>query len=233
VIRHRDWTSAHDSADGERDLQARIERGLPQLLALARRLTREEHDAQDALQDALERAWRARNQLRDPAAAGGWLRSILARTVIDAHRRRADLTTSAPSELDRLIPDVEDAATVASAAEDELALRAALRKLAPADRIALVLHDAEGWPASDVAELLDVRTDTAHKRIQRARTPISALANPASPALTPPASICRNARAHAHDLLEGTLEETTRAEVQQHLDTCPSCPAALQAAAAY
>jgi Sigma-70, region 4/Putative zinc-finger len=106
-----------------------------------------------------------------------------------------------------------------------------LRKLAPADRIALVLHDAEGWPASDVAELLDVRTDTAHKRIQRARTPISALANPASPALTPPASICRNARAHAHDLLEGTLEETTRAEIQQHLDTCPSCPAALQAAA--
>jgi RNA polymerase sigma-70 factor, ECF subfamily len=79
---HRDWTSAHDRADSERDLQARIERELPQLLALARRLTREEHDAQDALQDALERAWRARHQLRDPAAAGGWLRSILARTVI-------------------------------------------------------------------------------------------------------------------------------------------------------
>jgi len=52
----RDWTSAHDSADGERDLRARIERELPQLLALARRLTREENDAQDAVQDALERA---------------------------------------------------------------------------------------------------------------------------------------------------------------------------------
>jgi DNA-directed RNA polymerase specialized sigma24 family protein len=74
-------------------------------------LTPEDHDAQDGLQDALERAWRARNQLRDPAASGGWLRSILARTVIDAHRGRADLTTAAPSELDLLIPDVEDAAT--------------------------------------------------------------------------------------------------------------------------
>jgi len=213
-------------------LPSTIEHELPQLLALARRLTREEHDAQDAVQDALERAWRARHELRDPAASGGWLRSILARAVIDAHRRRADLTTADPQVLDLLIPDVEDAVTVMAAAEDDLALRAALRRLAPADRIALVLHDAEGWPASDVAELLDVGTEAAHKRIQRARTRlISALADPASPTLAPPAFACRDARAHAHNLLEGTLEETTRVEIQKHLDACPSCPAALQAAA--
>jgi hypothetical protein len=95
-----------------------------------------------------------------------------------------------------------------------------------------VLHDAEDWPASEVAQLLDVGTEAAHKRIQRARTRlISALADPASPTLTPPAFACRDARAHAHDLLEGTLEETARVEIQKHLDTCPSCPAALQAAA--
>jgi anti-sigma factor RsiW len=52
-----------------------------------------------------------------------------------------------------------------------------------------------------------------------------------SPTLTLPANACRDARAHAHDLLDGTLEKTIRAEIQQHLDTCPSCPAALQAAA--
>ena len=230
---HRDWTSTHDSTDGQREMQTRIERQLPQLLALARRLTREEPDAQDAVQDALERAWRARHQLRDPAASGGWLRSILARTVTDAHRRRADPTTADPQALDLLIPDVEDAATVLAAAEDELALRAALHRLAPADRIALVLHDTERWPASELAQLLDVGTEAAHKRIQRARTRlISALADPASPTLAPPAFACREARAHAHDLLEGTLEETTRVEMQKHLDTCPSClVAALQAAA--
>jgi DNA-directed RNA polymerase specialized sigma24 family protein len=59
------------------------------------------------------------------------------------------------------------------------ALRAALRRLAPADRIALVLHDAEAWAASEAVELLDVWTEAAHKRIQRARTRlISALARP-------------------------------------------------------
>jgi hypothetical protein len=44
-------------------------------------------------------------------------------------------------------------------------------------------------------------------------------------ALTPPAFACRDARAHAHDLLEGTLKETTRAEIQQtprHLPELPS-----------
>jgi RNA polymerase sigma-70 factor (ECF subfamily) len=231
-MRHQDWTSGPCDVDTDSDLQARIERELPLLLALARRLTRDEHDAQDAVQDALERAWRARHQLRDPAAAGGWLRSILARNVVDAHRRRVDLTTADPDELDMLIPDLDDPAAVVAAAEAELTLRAALRKLAPADRIALVLHDAEGWPATQLAELLDVRTDAAHKRIQRARTRlISALADSEAPTLTPPASACRDARAHAHELLDGTLDETTRAEIQKHLDTCPSCPAALQAAA--
>lgn len=95
-----------------------------------------------------------------------------------------------------------------------------------------MLHDAEDWPASEVAQLLDVGTEAAHKRIQRARTRlITALADPAFPTLAPPAFAYRDARAHAHDLLEGTLEETTRVEIQKHLDTCPSCPAALQAAA--
>lgn len=162
-----------------------------------------------------------------------WLRSILARTVIDAHRRQGDLTTADPSELDRLIPDVEDAATVVAAAEDDRTLRAALRTLGPADRVTLVLHDAEGWPASEVAELLDVRTDAAHKRIQRARTRL--ISRPRGPRVTDAHSarecLPRRPHAHAHDLLAGTLEETTRAEIQQHLDTCPSCPAALQAAA--
>jgi DNA-directed RNA polymerase specialized sigma24 family protein len=134
-----------------------------------------------------------------PAASGGWLRSILARTVIGAYRRRADLRTADPAELDILISDVADAETVAAAAEDELALRAALRSLAPADRIALVLHDAERWPASEVAELLDVGTEAAHKRIQLARTRlISALSDPASPVVTPrPRSLPRRPRACA------------------------------------
>jgi hypothetical protein len=113
-----------------------------------------------------------------------------------------------------------------------MALRAALRSLAPADRIAVVLHDAEGWRAAQVGQLLGISTDAANKRVQRARTRlISALAGPEASTLNPATGACRDARAHAHALLDSTLDDATRIEVQQHLDTCPSCPAALQAAA--
>ncbi len=71
----RDWTSDPDGGEADRRLQARIERELP---SPARRLTREKHDAEDAVRDSLESAWRARRQLRDPEAAGGWLRRTLA-----------------------------------------------------------------------------------------------------------------------------------------------------------
>jgi RNA polymerase sigma-70 factor (ECF subfamily) len=227
----RDWTSDSGRCEADRRLRARIERELPSLLALARRLTREERDAEDAVQDALESAWRARMELRDPGAAGGWLRRILVRRVVDAHRRRADLPAGAPDELEGVMPDVDDPATVLAAAEDGLALRAALRGLVPADRIAIVLHDAEGWPAAEVGELLGVGTEAAHKRVQRARARlVAALAGPHSPA-RPPGQACRDARAHVHELLDETLEEGARAAVQEHLDSCPSCPASLQAAA--
>ena len=101
----RDWTSDSGSCEADRRLRARIERELPSLLALARRLTREERDAEDAVQDALESAWQARMELRDPGAAGGWLRRILVRRVVDAHRRRADLPAGAPDELEGVMPD--------------------------------------------------------------------------------------------------------------------------------
>lgn len=217
--------------DADRRLQARIASELPALLALARRLTREEHDAEDAVQDALESAWRARGQIRDPEAAGGWLRRILARRIVDMHRRRADLPVGAAEEFDSLLADVEDPARVVAAAEDERLLRAALRELLPADRIALVLHDAERWPAGEVAELLGVGTEAAHKRVQRARARLLAtLAEPHGPARRPDEA-CRDARSHAHELLEETLDPVTTITVQHHLDSCPSCPASLQAAA--
>ena len=119
-----------------------------------------------------------------------------------------------------------------AAAQEEMALRAALRSLAPADRIAVVLHDAEGWRAAQVGQLLGISTDAANKRVQRARTRlISALAGPEASTLNPATGACRDARAHAHALLDSTLDDATRIEVQQPLNTCPSCPAALQAAA--
>src|SRR5579875_2580457 len=214
---------------GQLTLEQRLERELPALLQLARRLARDDEDAREAVQDTLERAWRARTQLRDPQATGGWLRSILARVLVDNHRRRREEPSGAPTELaELLLPDVQDPAAVVGAAEDERAMRAALRRLPPEDRLALVLHDGEGFAAAEVAELLGVGVEAAHKRIQRARVRlVAALADPG--ATRPPTGACATTRAQAHALLDGSLGEAQRERIEHHLETCPNCPAALQA----
>jgi RNA polymerase sigma-70 factor (ECF subfamily) len=229
VASARDWTST-TGASGDA-FAARVAAELPALLRLARRLTGDQHEAEGAVQDALERAWRARGQLRDLGAAGAWLRSILARTVLDRQRRRRDLPAGAPDALESMLPDVADPKAVVEAAQDGDALRAALRQLSVEDRLAVVLHDGEGWQAAELARFLGASTEAAHKRIQRARSRlVQALAEgPPSPGC--PSSGCEAARAHAHDLLDGALDDADRAAVQAHLDSCPCCPAALQAAA--
>ncbi len=226
----RNWTS-QPHGDRDRELAARIERELPALLALATRLTGDPDDAHGAVQDTLERAWRARTQLRDPAAAGGWLRSILARRVIDRRRGRRDLPAGGATELDDLLlPNIDDPASIVASAQDEGAVRAALRTLATDDRVAVVLHDGENWTAAEVAELLGIGPEAAHKRIQRARAKlVAALAAPQ--AVSAPTGDCVLVRGQAHDLLDETLDAANRARLQAHLDSCPHCPAALQAAA--
>ena len=225
----QDWTSTLGAAGDS--FAARLAAELPALLRLARRLTGDEHEGEGAVQDALERAWRARGALRDQRAAGAWLRSILVSAVRDRQRRRRDLPAGAPEELESLLPDVGDPGAVVEAAQDEDALRAALRELSVEDRLAVVLHDGEGWQAAELAALLNASTDAAHKRIQRARCRLIQALAKGTPSPGCPSSGCEVARAHAHDLLDGSLEEVDRAAVQAHLDSCPCCPAALQAAA--
>ena len=229
-MRAQNWTPNLDGNGADRLLQMRFADELPGLLRLARRLTRDEQDAEDAVQDAIERAWRARGQLRDLGAVGGWLRRIVARSVADAHRRQADVPVGLAGELD-VLPDVADPADVIAAADDERILRAALRELRANDQIAIVLHDGAGWTADEVGHLLGVTTEAAYKRIQRARVRlVSVLARPHGP-LRRPSAGCRDARIHVDQFLEGTLEPSVRATVQEHLDHCTCCPAALQAAA--
>jgi RNA polymerase sigma-70 factor, ECF subfamily len=225
----QDWTS--DLAAATDPFSATIAAELPALTRLARRVAGDQHEAEGALQDALERAWRARGQLRDQRAAGAWLRSILTRAVIDRQRRRRDTPVGGPDALEAMLPDVAEPGAVIEAAQDESTLRAALRKLSAADRVAVVLHDGEGWPAAEVATLLGASTEATFKRTQRARSRlVSALAvGTASPQC--PGTGCEAARAHAHELFDGVLSEADQAAVRAHLDSCPCCPAALQATA--
>lgn len=159
-------------------------------------------EAEDAVQETLLRAWRAADSY-DPTrgALSTWLYRIATNICLDltrGARRRAvamDLGPAAqgpelgaPLPPDRWVgpmPDVrmlpDDPAEVAAQRESvRLAFVAALQRLAPRQRAVLILREVLGWPAAEVAALLDTSVASVNSSLQRARATIRRPA-PAAP----------------------------------------------------
>ncbi|MBA2720290.1 MAG: sigma-70 family RNA polymerase sigma factor [Chloroflexi bacterium] len=131
------------------------------LLAIAHRILRDFDRAEDAVQDALEIAWRDLPGLRDPDRFDAWLRKLLVRVCIGQatreRRRSANL---------RLLP------INGPAAPDDLAgiadrdqLERGFRRLAPDQRAILVLHHFEGYGPAEIADVLGIPAGTARSRL--------------------------------------------------------------------
>jgi RNA polymerase sigma-70 factor (ECF subfamily) len=114
---------------------ARVVHGL--LLA---RVSRD--DVEDLVQDVFLSAWRRLDDLRDPAAFGGWLAMIARNRATDFHRRTPDLV-----ELPETLPG---RAAVAAQVEARAALNA-IRSLPDAYRETLVLRLVEGLTGPEIA----------------------------------------------------------------------------------
>ncbi|TNC20911.1 sigma-70 family RNA polymerase sigma factor [Amycolatopsis alkalitolerans] len=205
------------------------------LLTLARRLAPVGIEPEDLVQDALTQAWQARRGFRGEAHPRTWLQSILMnrlRNLLRVHGREvatAD-TMALPPDRAWLSVTVTDPQTIISAAEDEQQLRNALHTLAPTDRSAIVLRDAEGWSIQDIAAIFAISTEAAHKRIQRARLRLADALREATgqPASLAPES-CTRARELCLGYLDGDLGEGQKAEVEEHLNRCEYCPPLVQA----
>ena len=120
-------------------------------------------EAEDATQDAMDRAWRARGSLRDPAAFEGWLDRIVANVCRDRMRRRklarmVDLETGPEHE----------AADPFRAFLDRDALGHALDALTPEQRIAVVLRFWRDLPLEEIATRLDWPLGTVESRLHHA-----------------------------------------------------------------
>jgi RNA polymerase sigma-70 factor (ECF subfamily) len=136
-------------------------------------------DAEDATQDALVRAWRGLPGFDGAGAFGGWLHRIATNVCLDRLRgqqRRLDpvaevppagpdaaLVSGGPGRLFvEPVSDLELAGLadpqqqVVRREEISLAFVAALQRLAPRQRAALLLHDVLGFPHAEVAQVLQV-----------------------------------------------------------------------------
>ncbi|HEY8211856.1 MAG TPA: sigma-70 family RNA polymerase sigma factor [Myxococcaceae bacterium] len=139
------------------------------LLALARRLTGNESDAEDLLQDCFERAMRGSVQLRDAKAARSWLISILRNAFLDRCRRqRAELQgqdTEPPEDLP--CPEPADEPAWAHLGLEDL--HRALEDLEPEFREVYELREFEGLSYKEIGKRLGVPVATVATRLFRGR----------------------------------------------------------------
>jgi RNA polymerase sigma-70 factor (ECF subfamily) len=154
-------------------------------------------DAEDAVQEAMVRAWRGLSRFDGRASLKTWLYRIATNVCLDAlssKARRArpieegpvgtvddDLETKPrthwlePLPDARFLPsDADPFETVALRQSTRLAFVAALQHLPSRQRAALLLSEVLGWSAQEVAESLEMSVAAVNSALQRARATLAA-----------------------------------------------------------
>jgi RNA polymerase sigma-70 factor (ECF subfamily) len=155
------------------------------------------HDADDALQETLIRAWRGAAGLRAESSARSWLYAIatnVSLTEIERRRRRGlphDFSTAVEGRTPPGLPVTEsawiepypDAALAGGTASAEaryerresveLAFVAAVQHLGANQRAVLLLRDVLGFSAQETADMLSTSVASANSALQRARSAVA------------------------------------------------------------
>jgi len=121
------------------------------------------HDAEDALQDALLRAWRGLPGFEGRSSLRAWLYRIATNACLNAMERR-------PA---RHLPVAYLPASDWDDDEPPLAFVAALQLLPPGQRAVLVMREVLGFSAREVAESLGTTVASVNSALQRARKAIA------------------------------------------------------------
>jgi RNA polymerase sigma-70 factor, ECF subfamily len=150
---------------------------------LARWLTRTQADAEDALQEAVLRAFRSYDRMR-PASPRAWLLRIVRNCCYDLRKQQHDRDGDASLEEEALPPDAASP-VLGIAAEspearllrmaDARALEGALRDLAPEYREVFLLREIEGLAYKEIADVAGIPVGTVMSRLSRARSQLRAL----------------------------------------------------------
>ena len=129
------------------------------MYCIARSYLRCEADCEDALQNALLRAWEKRNTLREERYFRTWLTRIVINECYALCRRQED-TVPLDSCTDLRAPTGEPVDTV---------LRDALMALPVKLRVAMVLYYVEGYSVGEIAGMTRVPAGTVKSRLSRGR----------------------------------------------------------------
>lgn len=137
------------------------------LYNVAYRLTGNDDDAYDLVQEALLRVRRGLETYQ-PGSMEGWLSRIVTNVFLDEVRRRRRRPVEAlPEDPERLLPSSPGADEATDRLPDDVQL--ALRRLPEDFRTAVVLCDVVGLSYEEIADALAVPVGTVRSRIHRGR----------------------------------------------------------------
>jgi RNA polymerase sigma-70 factor (ECF subfamily) len=172
------------------ELEDCFEEHRPALTGFCYRILGSPFDAEDAVQEAFIRAWRGVERFEGRSALRSWLYRIATNVCLDmasGRERRArpmdlgpagapvieNLHTRAEATWIEPMPDPAEA--VLSRETVRLAFVAALQRLPPRQRAALVLCEVLHWQAGEAAELLETTVASVNSALQRARATLASL----------------------------------------------------------
>jgi RNA polymerase sigma-70 factor, ECF subfamily len=168
---------------GDEDAYTRlVEPRRAELHAHCYRMLGSVHDAEDALQDALLRAWRGIGRFEGRSSLRSWLYRIATNTCLDVAAKKKvlpiDFGPGADPHDSPGVPVTEDVwiEPYPGVADDyeqresvELAFVAALQHLPATQRAVLIMREVLGFSAAEVAETLDTSVASVNSALQRAR----------------------------------------------------------------
>ena len=161
-----EWTREAVHAARRREFEARLAECGPLAYRVARGVLRNDADAEDVAQEALLRAYRRFDRLRDPLRFRGWLVRIVFRLALDrarsARRREMRETEWAHPARRAAPPNAEE---LAASSEFQAHFDRALEALPEKLRLVLLLAAMEGHTLDEVAAMLGLPVGTVKSRL--------------------------------------------------------------------
>lgn len=225
------------------------------LLALSRRMLRDEQEAKDNVQETLIQLLRSIGQFEGRSSFWTWLRRIAVNEALQHIRARKVATTSlddiAPHYDEfglRVEPGLSSSSKWPQRRELEIIVREAINQLPAVHRLVLLLRDVEQLSTAETAALLDLTVGAVKTRLHRARAAlkrllapvVSSLDAPAEPRMTrrirgffartlPGGLRCKEFEELISSYLDGELDRRQQVAFDMHLRRCPDCSRYLKA----
>ena len=149
-----------------------------QLYAAALRYTKNQHNAQDLVQDTYAKAFTSFHQFEPGTNLKAWLYRILTTTFINTYRKdqRRPLISDGEVEDWQLAASASHTSDQGKSAEDEVLenlpdgeVKRALQEIPEEFRLAVFYADVEGYSYKEIADILGIPSGTVMSRLHRGR----------------------------------------------------------------